>query len=380
MDRDFHRFRNFADLHLKKPAFPTSPDDPKSNLFHLSVESARAQFSWTNKTKNLAGEPFHLNAGFLDDFKPNALADHHNGAHFIAMHSSLFVAINEFAMFCFAQRDFFSDVGNTSLEQSPKPWDHRVPGLWMLDFTKHGGHVTDAHSHALIPRDSHRFEISQYLAFLMARFVWLHELAHCFNGHIGLVHQHKLALRLYEISDPIQALEISKPRSAMHAAEVSELLKCLEFDADNSAFWASCNIQFGALENIEGIARLEQSLRTRLTLFGCYAMVWLFEQFQTYTNIINSTSHPEPALRLQNLFRTAKTRLLPLSDQVQADHHAALQQFVAIREVIPGMYDETDLQSQMEAATDETSLASYDSRLERLKSDLQAFEYGARDG
>lgn len=375
MNSDFSEFQDFARIRLKIPAFQTCPNDPKSNLFDISAESARIQFSWTQKSTNQAGEPFRLGVGFIDDLKPNALADYHADQHFIAMHSSLFVAINEFAMFCFAQRDFFADVGDPSIEISPKPWDDRVPGIWLLDHTIRGGHVDDDHSRALIPRDPYRFEISQYLAFLMARFVWLHELAHCYNGHIGYVQKFNLALRLYEVSDPINALEFSKPNPDFSKNDISETLKCLEFDADSSAFWASCNIQLGAFENIEGIMRLDQELRVRLTLFGSYAMVWLFEQFQTYMNSRQNISHPEPTMRLQNLFRTASSRILPLSNEMKTSHENALQQFAAVKSAIPTLYDKSGLEDQIVSETGIKELSYFDARLEALKSDLKPFEY-----
>lgn len=378
MKDPFSQFAQFADHRLGTAGFATDASDEKSKLFHISVESARQQFGWTAKGSNLSGHKFSLNAGFVDAFAPNALADAYQGGHFIAMHSALFVAINEFAMFCFAQARFFPDVGDPSVEVSPEPWDHRVPGLWLLDHTKHGGHVHEMHSRALIPRDSDRFVVSQYLALLMARFVWLHELSHCFNGHVDFVHKHKLALRLYELADPLATLEISKPRTDISLEAISETLKCLEFDADRSAFWASCNIQIGALENIEGIAKLDQGLRLRLTLFGSYAMVWLFEQFQTYLDSQNGASHPSPALRLQNLFRTAQTRILPLSEQMRAAHGQALLQFDAISAVIPGMYGRDDLRARMEGGSEAQELARFDARSEALKSDLVAFEFSDR--
>lgn len=374
MEKPFSAFQEFANNRLNCSAFQTCPDDPKSDLFDLSVESARVQFSWTGKSTNQAGKVFRLNAGFLDDLRPNALADFHEDQHFIAMHSSLFVAINEFAMFCFAQRDFFDDVGNPSIEISPKPWDDQVPGIWLLDHTIRGGHVTDNHSRALIPRDPYRFEISQYLAFLMARFVWLHELAHCYNGHIGYVQKFNLALRLYEVSDPINALEFSKSNPDFSKNDISETLKCLEFDADSSAFWASCNIQLGAFENIEGIMRLDQELRVRLTLFGSYAMVWLFEQFQTYMNSRQNISHPEPTMRLQNLFRTASSRILPLSNEMKMSHENALQQFDAVNSAIPTLYDKSGLDDQITSEKSIKELSRFDVQLKTLKSDLKPFE------
>lgn len=365
-------FDQFALTHVRAASFRTDPDDPKTDLFHASLESAQAAFRWTGKARNRAGAPFDLHAGFLDLNRPNARADVWRGRQYIAMHSSLFVCISDFAFFCFTQKDFFPDVGNPAAETSPKPWDDRVPGLWLLDFTMQGGHVDDSHSQRLIPRDSERFTGAVYLALLMARFTWLHELAHCFNGHVGFARKHGLALHLHELTDGLYKASVGKDEKT---PEDIEALQCLEFDADQSALWASFNIQRHNLENIEGIAALDLGLRLRLTLFGAYAMVWLIEQLQGYMDAQEALTHPSPTLRLHNLFRTAASQIVPTHSAMGALHADVLRQFDVIRAAIPQMYGTEELTARLRDVPLMDSLKKFDPQLDDLKRQLQDFEF-----
>ncbi|WP_299961508.1 hypothetical protein [uncultured Roseobacter sp.] len=367
-------FQDFVAKQLGAQAFVTNPEDHRTDLFHASLESSKALFGFANKTRNKAGDAFKLHVGFIEDQRPNALADVWQCEHFIGMHSSLFVSVNEFAMFCFAQAEFFPDVGTASAETSPKPWNARVPGLWLLDHTIQGGRVEQEHSERLIPKESDRFIMSQYLAMLMARFTWLHELSHCFNGHVAYARRHNLAMRLYELADGMNAMSVRKRKVS---AEDRETLKCLEFDADQSALWAGFNIQFGNMENLDGITALEPALRLRMTLFGAYAMIWLIDEYQSYLDAQEGDTHPPPSLRLQNLLRTTKQRILPIGDQLSALHGDVLHQFDTIRAAVPSMYSSaefTDIQSDARMA----ELIAFDRRSADVKAQLRDFEFSER--
>lgn len=377
MHEDFEIFRRYAEKILGMSALRTSADQAETKLFDLSLESARVQFSWTKNTVNQLGEPFRLLLGYADTRHPNAVADRDGPMHFVTMNVPLFTAINEFAMFCFTQKDFFPDVGEATSETSPSPLDDRVPGIWLLDYTKNGGRVSEEHSRELIARDPFRFEISQYLALLMVRFVWLHELSHCFNGHVAFVRKHGLSLRLHEIEEPITALEFSKQPVSELSADAATVFKCLELDADASAFWASFNIQSGTFENIEGIMNLDRTLRLQLMFFGVYAMVWLFEQFQTYLKSQNGITHPAPSLRLLHLLKTAQQRMLLKSEDIDLAHKTALNQFAVLAEKIPGMYQGANLLNQNAPNPKKEALAELEERLDTLKEELCTFEFSA---
>ena len=338
MTQSSEAIKIFARMRLGTEVFLPQPDDPEGRIFYASLESTIEQFRWTSKGVNLSGAPFELHIGFLETFSPNALADRYEGKFYLGVHVALFVAINEFAMFCFAQKEFFTDLGDPTKESSPKPWDNRLPGIWLIDHTLHGGHVADEHSRRLIPSDPRRYACSQLLALLMARFIWLHELSHCFNGHVELVQDLSIALRLNEMPESLTLAGKSKSSTRSLTNEERDILRCLELDADESAFFANCAVQMRDMENIEGIRELEPGVALRLAIFASYAMVWMFDAFQDYAKSSLGDTHPTPSLRLQNLIQTAKNRLFSASETFQETHRRALKEFDPISQAIPGMF------------------------------------------
>jgi hypothetical protein len=328
----------FANERLGTSAFIAKADDPDTHIFFASLESAIEQFRWTAKGSNTSGAPFKLEAGFFDTFSPNALADRFEDGYYLGIHVALFIAINEFAMFCFAQRDFFADLGDPDKEFSPRPWDDRMPGVWLIDNTLQGGGVEYQHSKKLIPTDSERYICSQLLAFLMTRFVWLHELSHCFNGHVDLVQHQDIAMRLHELPDELNLAGKSKASARPLTNVEKEILRCLELDADESAFFANCAVQMRGMENIEGIRELDPAVALRMTTFASYAMVWLFDAFQDYAKSALGETHPTPSLRLQNLLQTARSRLYSEERGFEIIHEKALREFDPIKTAIPTMF------------------------------------------
>ena len=373
MDLRQSEFQLYAKERLESAAFITDPADDASHVFLTSLESAVHRFAWTEKARNSKNEPFRIVAGFADVFSPNAFADRMGNTHFIGMHSALLVAIGEFALFCFAQQDFFPELGAPSKETSPTPWDDRVPGLFLIDHTTQGAHIEKQHSQKLIPKDPERYICSHYLMFLMARFVWLHELAHCYNGHVDLVQQNKLALRLYELPT---ATQLVQKRS--HSTADVQTLQCLEFDADRSALWGSVQIQLGQLENIEGIAQLPFETRIRLTLFGSYAMTWLFEQFETYMRSPKNETHPAPLIRLKALFKIVHERLILQHPELNDVNAQALNQFDQVRNRIPSLYASDDLRTMFDQASSDNSLNELQPKLEEMFQVLKAYEYSEK--
>ncbi len=378
MDMRFDQFRRYAREYLKDTAFKTDLESDSSHLFHVSLESLLTASQWTRKTQNEQNEQFNLVAGFSDLFTPNAFADRFEGSYVIGMHVPLFVSINEFALFCFAQKDFFPEMGDSSQEVSPDPWDDRVPGIWLMDHTKKGGKVGNEHSRQLIPRDPARYHLASCLSFLMTRFVWLHELAHAFNGHIDYVRHKRIALRLCELPDPnheaLPHFALSKKSKSRRRAD-SQTLQCMEFDADKSALWGSVQIQLGQLENIESIIALQPVDRLKLTLFGCYAMTWLFEQFQDYMDTSKEVSHPEPVLRLQSALGVVRERLLGQIPELGPTNLEVLQQFDRVRARLPSLYASNRLSEMFERPSGKTGLKVYEDRRAELERELMAFEF-----
>lgn len=378
MPESAEAIETFARKRLGTEVFAPQPDDPKWQIFHASLASAVEQFRWTSRASNESGTPFELHITFLETFSPNALADRFEGKFYLGVHVALFVAINEFAMFCFAQRDFFADVGDPKRETSPKPWDDRLPGIWLIDNTLHGGRVNDEHSRRLIPADPTRFACSQLLALLMARFVWLHELAHCFNGHVDLVQDLGIALRLNELPESLGLA--GKPKYSKRAltTEKKDVLRCLELDADESAFFASCAVQMRDMENIEGIRELQPGVALRLAIFASYAMVWMFDAFQEYTKSSLGDTHPAPSLRLQNMLQTAKDRLASENGDFEETHRLVLGEFDPISKAIPGMFTFGTLREMGHSDELSAQLESLELIRQKVAEKLRQFQFSVK--
>ena len=370
--------KRFAKERLGTSAFIAEADDPKTHIFFASLESAVEQFRWTSKGSNVSGELFKLNAAFFDTFSPNALADRYEGGYYLGIHVALFVAINEFTMFCFAQRNFFVDLGDPSKESSPKPWDERLPGVWLIDNTLQGGGVDYEHSKQLIPTNSERYICSQLLAFLMTRFVWLHELAHCFNGHVDLVQQQRIAMRLHELPHGLGLAGKSKVSAHPITNEQKKILRCLELDADESAFFANCSIQMRDMENIEGIRELDPAVALRMTIFASYAMVWLFDVFQDYAKSAVGETHPTPSLRLQNLLQTAKSRLYSEERCFEIIHEKALREFDSVKAAIPTMFTFGTLRDMAHSDQLADELQELEPERAKVASLLRPFEFSLK--
>ena len=381
---DLRAFNDFATQRMNSTALDLSSGAKDVALFNDSLQSAMVHVRLNEAPKDIAGEPLNLVAGYLEKLIPNAVADQVDGTHFMAMNTPLFVAVQEFAMFCFTQRDFFPDIGDPSLELSPSPIGDRVPGLWLLDHTKKGGHVTDEHQAQIVPRGQSRYVASIYLGMLMARFVWLHEFQHCFAGHVRFAQEKGLALRLYEIAEPMAVVDFAKKSDQQNRVKADsrrdDTLRCLELDADKNAFWTLCQIQLRDRENVEGIAALALDLRLRLSLFGAYAMTWLFEEFQTYIEAQHGRTHPEPFLRLQHLVRTAEEYVTPVHPDVGRCHEDACGQFTRIKNVIPSFYETDDLYRSAHDTSVRSTLTDYEGRLESIRPEFYHFRFVAPSG
>lgn len=152
----------------------------------------------------------------------------------------------------------------------------------------------------------------------------------------------------------------------------------LELDADKQAFWTCCQVQLAQRENIEGIASLDLARRLRLTLFGAYAMTWLFEEFQNYLDAKEGISHPAPFLRLQNIVAVAARHVEPLHEAVKMANQEACAQFDAVQRNIPSIYRSEDLRQGVDEPEVRGALKEYESELATVADDLERLRYSER--
>lgn len=303
------------------------------DLFSASMESLNGQLAWTHKAFNESGNPLLVSARFAQQMTPNASAERDGDRHLISMHEALFVTLQEFANFCFAQQAFFADIGEAGSEASPAPMSEDPPGLWLLRETQAGMRELPAQASRMVPMCAERAVAAVYLTQLMARFVWLHELAHCVNGHVDLVRDQGLALRLCEIHDAETLGIVSHEPKQADARD--QVFQALEVDADRTALHGCISIQMNDLENIQGIAALPLGLRLRLALFGCYSMAWLFDSYRAFTGSAFGTTHPEPQLRLHAMVGFTETDIALHIDGFSTVQESIAREFSVLTECLP---------------------------------------------
>ncbi len=374
---NFDLFKRFARERLQASAFHADGEKDSEYLFHASLNSTDALMAWAAGATNRCGETFEVIPGFVDIYRPNAFADRFESKYFLGMYSAMFVAVAEFAMYCMTQSDFMSGIGRAELETSPSPEDSHAPGLWLINRTKMGGRVHERHSQKLTPRCDIRYQTSIYLCLLMARFAWLHEMAHAFNGHVAYTSANGMSSRINEVAEPHALVEYDLGQDKED--EKARVMRCLEFDADQSAFWASINIQIRDLENIEGIRAIDQTTRLSLALFGAYAMTWLFGEFQAECGSVKNFTHPEPHLRLQNLIKVGTDRVVPLVNGFDEINTQVCREFDAIRNSIPGIFLPGDLLSESGNRQIQIALAESLDQVKAMQEALQAYQFSEKE-
>ncbi|MCV6574659.1 MAG: hypothetical protein OIF58_02900 [Cohaesibacter sp.] len=322
---DRYQFQQYAANHLNTPVYVPDVQSEQAQPFLIAEQSTRHLMGWAHGLTNQHGEKLHIQMGYLERMTPNALADRYKGVHFLAMNQALLVSVMEFALFSFTQKSVFPDIGNASGEDSPVMEAGAAPGLLLLKRTLADQPISIDTDRWCVPKDEHRHVAAIYLAMLMARYVWMHELAHCTNGHIGYVQDAGLALRLYEVAENLAVVGFKE--ASNEQCDKDQILQALEFDADSSAFFGCCQIQLQNLENIDGIKALDLEARLGMTIFAAYATTWLFEEYQQYIGSAGNQSHPHPYDRLQNLAHVAQRDFTPQVTGFEEFHQSICDQF-----------------------------------------------------
>lgn len=319
-------FAKFAAERLEQDIYAPSQQTEENQAFIISEISARQLMGWANGLTNKRGDQLSVCTGYIEQMTPNALADRFDGHHYIGMHQALLVSIMEFALYAMTQSCMFPQIGNAEGESSPELAEGKAPGIFLLDQVATGQSINQGRDHWRIPKDEQRHATAVYLAMLMARYVWLHELAHCTNGHVAYTQNAGLALRLYEVADAQLSItgfsndKISKPQR-------NKILKQVEYDADGSAFFGLCQIQLNELENIDGIKAMDIGTRLGMSIFAAYATTWLFEEYRAYYKRQGDPSHPTPHDRLQYLSWVAVNDIAPKVEGFKAFHKSICDQF-----------------------------------------------------
>jgi hypothetical protein len=258
------------------------------------------------------GTPFRVYPAFFEwsvprRFAAEAFAKTLPGLHICAIETGLVAVTFELACFCFSQSEFFKEVGDPGVEDSPALPAQADLGYWIADrIAAASGEPSAPIGEELISRDPERRLMAHFLSQLMLRFVWLHEFYHGMNGHAGWIASKSGTAELTDVSMELSLVEIEKE-------DVGEIpwtraLHLIELDADRAALWSMVQMQRRGEEIFELLAERPERFRLKLVLFASVMMTFLFAQSDK-RRAKENISHPASELRLQNILGTIATNL-----------------------------------------------------------------------
>jgi len=317
-------------------AVPFAPDPERFEelAFAASLASFTDLARWAQGMRNEQSEALSFEVGYIERLSPDAFADRQDGVHLIGMNQGLLATIQEFALYVFTQSAMFPQIGDAAGEDSPPPQFGAAPGIFLLERTLRGEPVASATDAHRVPKDADRHVAAVYLAMLMTRFVWFHELAHCVKGHVAFLKANRIAAPIGEI--PIALVGLRQP--SIPPDQLRTLLHGFEREADATALMACCQVQLAEAENIAGIKALDLTTRLEMTLLAAYLMAWLFDVYQHFTDSFHDRTHPFPRTRLHHLVAHAHTLLLPELDGFPAFHAGIITRFNDLAGQIAGMH------------------------------------------
>lgn len=323
-------FATYAREVLDAVAFEPDFERPDEQVFASSLASFRDLANgWIGRC-NAMGARLDIEAGFIERMTPNALADHHHGRHMIVMHQALMATIVDLCLFLFTQSCVFPTIGDAKRELSPRYHGADVPGLFLLRKTIAGGMIDPAVDHARVPRDAERHIAAIYMAVMMSRYVWLHELAHCTQGHVLLLKAHDAGAPFNEVASPLDLVGI-KPHGT-HSSE-NDLRRSLELEADATALTELSAVQIDDRENIPGLIAYDDDTRMMMALLGATLMTWLFEEYQSFMDAQHGLTHPTPASRLRHMIQHMRAMGSNSGQHVDA----VIRQLATLGECLPGL-------------------------------------------
>ncbi|MDJ0683494.1 MAG: hypothetical protein QNJ84_02220 [Alphaproteobacteria bacterium] len=380
MSEDFYgpdaalAFRRYALRSLKRPSIDLDglEADKTQDFLKLSLLSMRDHMGYGKGNRRADGTPFAVYPAYLDDILPDAFAAEDGGVHLCGLHVGLGAAFFEAAQYCFAQRAFFPQIGDAHAEVDPDPVEGYPPGFWMREV---GNKVTpevfvDA-VQAFLPKDRVRRSAATLLCLLMMRFVWLHELYHCLNGHVGYAAARGWSRRVRE-----RRVTPVAPQSK--AEDVPpETMRRLELDADKSAFHALLRIQLSGIENITGLRSMAMDVRLDLTVFAAYATSWMMAEYARRDGFETGGAHPYPHHRLNIMVRTYASTLFDMTPDARAVHDRVLGQMNGLHTRFPSFPSGDGLVAQMRDAELQAFLDGEQDALTELWQALDPYRFSA---
>lgn len=274
---------------------------------------------------------YHL--GFLSNHGRNAYADEQGGAFYLTMHSDMFVGFLQFANFCFSQSAFLHQIGDAAKETSPKADEGFARGIGLFEAKKEVHPDKVVVTGRQMPLCPTRTIVAIHMGQMMARFVWLHEFAHCFRNHIKYIRGHNMGERL---SEGVLPLAMAGFPTKSNYADHHQTYQMLEIDADYWAMEAMLRVQLGGTEPIKVLAKKHIDVRFTLNLFAIVTVCWMFEEFHKG---LDDPNHPSNDLRQGLLMVHASRFIQQHCKEAMPLLVNVYKQFEIITRAIPGFHD-----------------------------------------
>lgn len=350
-DQDVRRAHAYLAATGRTAFDPFAPENANGDLIlTTSLDDARLMMAESFATTDAGGREFRVFPLFVEQPSLDAFAIDLGGLHVCGLNIGLVSAVYELSLFVFAQGSLFQDVGDASGEDSPVLPPDAALAFWISDRVRAGeGGVGRPVGAELVPKDTQRQAAALFLTLLMLRFVWLHELFHCLNGHTGYRVQEHSGAALHEITDGATLSLIEIEEGAGTSSSVSDGY-CMEFDADRSAFWAMMKRQMDGEEPIDGLRALPLLLRLRLTTFAAVLMTFLFDQSAKRRKAESGGTHPVAYHRLHNLVRTLASNLAGPDGQMRQLFAYTVVEMDQFQNCVPGAVSGAQLLRELRSA------------------------------
>jgi len=355
------------------PGKDAAPSDP---YFAPSLLATRRLMEFAFGNKRADGTEFRVYPAFVDRSPPNAFAIDLGTVHLCGVDAGLVTTSFELCCFSLSQREFLTEIGDASIEESPALPEGAALGFWIMDSiaASYPARVAGL-GEALIPLDADRRLAAHLLSQLMLRFAWFHEMFHGLNGHSGYVASIRKGAELKEFPEPDENDDLSLAgRTELPVIPVHSL-HGMEFDADRSALWLMIRLQEADEEPFATLAEFPQALRLKLVGVAALLTVFLFDQAAKRTPPKATSTHPAARLRLYNLLGMITSNRAGESSEGARATIDALIEIGRLRNRISSFPDLPRLKQELSSAVLQASLDQADTDLAWLREQWRLLSY-----
>lgn len=356
---------------------PLGKDAGQSDpYFAPSLLATRRLMEFAFGNRRADGRDFRVYPAFVERSPPNAFAADLGAVHLCGVDAGLVTTSFELCCFALSQREFLTEIGDASKEESPALPEGAALGYWIMDSIAASFPARVAGlGEALIPLDADRRLVAHLLSQFMLRFAWFHEMFHGLNGHSGYAASIRKGAELKEIPESDENDDLSLAGRAELLVLPVRSLHGMEFDADRSALWLMIRLQEADEEPFATLADWPRPLRLKLVGVAALLTVFLFEQAAKRFPPAETSTHPNAHLRLYNLLGTIASNLSGESPVAARATIEALLEIGRLRSSIPSLPDSAGLKHESSSPALQTKLDQVDTDLARLREVWSPFAY-----